>query len=130
LEVLNELLEYEGCDVDYVNYIEGATPLHLAVKIPDPEAELRALIVDSLLDAGADPQLGLILILTWSAGAHNSRSLSSAASKIRQVKCHWTTYAKQIQKQGWHSAAIRLYEPSRKLTSLMVRIFWSPWNIL
>jgi uncharacterized protein len=55
LEILNELLEYEGCDVDYVNHLEGATPLHLAVKIKEPE--LRALIVDSLLDAGADPQL-------------------------------------------------------------------------
>lgn len=54
LDVLNELLEYDGCDVDYVNNIEGATPLHLAVKIDEPE--LRALIVDSLLDAGADPQ--------------------------------------------------------------------------
>jgi ankyrin repeat protein len=53
LDVLNELLEYDGCDVDYTNNIEGATPLHLAVKIEEPE--LRALIVDSLLDAGADP---------------------------------------------------------------------------
>jgi ankyrin repeat protein len=51
LDVLNELLEHEDCDVDYIN-IEGATPLHLAVKFKEPE--LRALIVDSLLDAGAD----------------------------------------------------------------------------
>ncbi|KAH9170527.1 ankyrin repeat-containing domain protein [Lactarius sanguifluus] len=55
LDVLNELLEYDGCDVDYTNNIEGATPLHLAVKIKEPE--LRALIVDSLLDAGADPRI-------------------------------------------------------------------------
>ncbi|KAF8274303.1 ankyrin [Lactarius quietus] len=55
LDVLNEILEYEGCDVDYTNYIEGATPLHLAVKIEEPE--LRALIVDSLLDAGADTRI-------------------------------------------------------------------------
>ncbi|KAH8992395.1 ankyrin repeat-containing domain protein [Lactarius akahatsu] len=55
LDVLNELLEYYGCDVDYTNNIEGATPLHLAVKIEEPE--LRALIVDSLLDAGADPRI-------------------------------------------------------------------------
>ena len=57
LDVLNGLLEYEGCDVDFVNNIEGATPLHLAVKIKEPE--LRALIVDSLLDAGADTTLAL-----------------------------------------------------------------------
>lgn len=55
LDVLNELLEYDGCDVDYTNNLEGATPLHLAVKIKEPE--LRALIVDSLLDAGADPRI-------------------------------------------------------------------------
>ncbi|KAI0253194.1 ankyrin [Lactifluus subvellereus] len=55
VEVLNELLEYDGCDVDYVNRLEGATPLHLAVKIEQPE--LRALIVDSLLDAGANTHI-------------------------------------------------------------------------
>lgn len=52
------MLIYDGCDVDYVN-IEGATPLHLAVKITHPP--LRALIVDSLLDAGADKKLALFL---------------------------------------------------------------------
>jgi len=57
LDVLNELLEYDGCDVDYINKLEGATPLHLAVKLEEPE--LRALIVDSLLDAGADPRFAL-----------------------------------------------------------------------
>jgi len=51
-EVLNELLEHEGCDVDYTNRVEGATPLHLAVKIE--ERELRAYITDCLLDAGAN----------------------------------------------------------------------------
>lgn len=51
-EVLNELLEHEGCDVDYINRLEGATPLHLAVKIK--ERELRAYIADCLLDAGAN----------------------------------------------------------------------------
>ena len=55
--VLDQLLEYEGCDVDYVNRLEGATPLHLAVQIEEPE--LRAFIVDSLLDAGADTRLGV-----------------------------------------------------------------------
>jgi len=52
LEVLNELLEHEGCEVDNVNRLEGATPLHLAVKIEG--SELRALITDCLLDAGAN----------------------------------------------------------------------------
>jgi hypothetical protein len=52
VEVLNKLLEYDGCDVDYFNHLQGAMPLHLAVKIEQPQ--LRALIVDSLLDAGAD----------------------------------------------------------------------------
>ncbi|KAN0117952.1 Ankyrin repeat-containing domain protein [Russula decolorans] len=51
-EVLDRLLEHEGCDVDYINRLEGATPLHLAVKIEEPE--LRAYITDCLLDAGAN----------------------------------------------------------------------------
>ena len=62
LDVLNELLEQEGCDVDYTNRLEGATPLHLAVKFEEPE--LRAYIVDSLLDAGANTSF--VFILTWS----------------------------------------------------------------
>jgi hypothetical protein len=56
-DALDKLLEHEGCDVDYVNRLEGATPLHLAVQIKEPE--LRAFIVDSLLDAGADTRLGV-----------------------------------------------------------------------
>ena len=51
-EVLDTLLEHEDCDVDYTNRLEGATPLHLGVKIEEPE--LRAYITDCLLDAGAD----------------------------------------------------------------------------
>lgn len=55
LDVLNELLEYgEGCDVDPTN-IQDETPLHLAVKHEEPE--LRAFMVDSLLDAGADTSI-------------------------------------------------------------------------
>ena len=52
VQVLDEILEQDGCDVDYTNRLEGATPLHLAVKIKEPE--LRAYVVDSLLDAGAN----------------------------------------------------------------------------
>ncbi|TBU42252.1 ankyrin [Dichomitus squalens] len=55
LDILEHLLEYEGCDVDIQNRIEKATPLHLAVRIED--AELRAEVVSSLLEAGADPKI-------------------------------------------------------------------------
>jgi ankyrin repeat protein len=78
LDVLNELLEHEDCDVDYIN-IEGATPLHLAVKIKEPE--LRALIVDSLLDAGAD-----------------TRSALFSHAACRRPDAH---DRKQYQGQGW-----------------------------
>lgn len=52
LEILEHLLEYDGCDVDPQNRIEKATPLHLALRIDDPE--VRSEVVESLLEAGAD----------------------------------------------------------------------------
>jgi len=52
LDCLDNILEYDGCDVDYVNRIEGATPLHLAIKLEDED--IRIDVVNSLLDAGAD----------------------------------------------------------------------------
>ena len=50
--VLEYILAYPECDVDPINRIERATPLHLAARIPDPE--LRLQVVQSLLEAGAD----------------------------------------------------------------------------
>lgn len=50
--MLEQILSHDECDVDPINRIERATPLHLAVGIEDPE--LRAEIVESLLEAGAD----------------------------------------------------------------------------
>lgn len=51
-DVLEHILSHEDCDVDPINRIERATPLHLALRID--EAELRKHVVESLLDAGAD----------------------------------------------------------------------------
>jgi uncharacterized protein len=53
-EVLEHILNVDECDVDPQNRIERATPLHLAVKLEDPE--MRAWMVETLLDAGADTQ--------------------------------------------------------------------------
>jgi hypothetical protein len=50
--VLEEILSHEECDVDPVNRLDKATPLHLAVRIGDPE--IRDYVVSSLLEAGAD----------------------------------------------------------------------------
>lgn len=50
--VLEHILEHEDCDVDPINRIERATPLHLAIKVEDPE--VRRQVVESLLEAGAD----------------------------------------------------------------------------
>ncbi|EKM61857.1 uncharacterized protein PHACADRAFT_204990 [Phanerochaete carnosa HHB-10118-sp] len=52
IDVLEHILSHDECDVDPINRIERATPLHLAMKIQDPE--LRRSVVESLLDAGAD----------------------------------------------------------------------------
>ncbi|KAJ7207500.1 ankyrin repeat-containing domain protein [Mycena pura] len=51
-DVLEHILSHEDCDVDPINRIEKATPLHLAVRLEDPE--IRKIVVESLLDAGAD----------------------------------------------------------------------------
>jgi hypothetical protein len=51
-EVLEHILSHEDCDVDPINRIDKATPLHLAVQIQ--HTELRLYIFDSLLEAGAD----------------------------------------------------------------------------
>ena len=54
-EVLELLLDDERLDVDPRNKLDGETPLHLAVKIEDPQA--RSWTVITLLDAGADPSI-------------------------------------------------------------------------
>jgi hypothetical protein len=52
--VLEEILSHDECDVDPVNRLDKATPLHLAVMIED--SEIRDYVVSSLLEAGADTQ--------------------------------------------------------------------------
>jgi hypothetical protein len=43
-----------GTDVDLKNRLDGATPLHVAVKLENEAA--RQGVIDMLLDAGADPR--------------------------------------------------------------------------
>jgi len=50
--VLEYILTQEECDVDPINYTDKQTPLHLAVRLDDPN--LRRDVVESLLDAGAN----------------------------------------------------------------------------
>ncbi|KAF7307617.1 Ankyrin [Mycena indigotica] len=54
-DVLEHILECDGCDVDPINRLEKATPLHLAVRIENPD--LRRRVVTSLLEAGADTRI-------------------------------------------------------------------------
>lgn len=54
--VLEHLLSYEGCDVDLQNRLERDTPLHAAIKHLNLDPELRNYVVESLLEAGADPK--------------------------------------------------------------------------
>lgn len=61
LDILDHILEHESCDVDPVNRLDGATPLHIAIQKAaeetDPEGkEARTSVVESLLEAGADTQ--------------------------------------------------------------------------
>lgn len=50
--VIEHILSHDKCDVDLVNRLDGATPLHLAIGISDPN--IRRQVVESLVDAGAD----------------------------------------------------------------------------
>ena len=59
--MLEHILSHEDCDVDPLNRIDKATPLHIAVRIK--EEDLRLYIVDSLLDAGAD--ISCVLLPQW-----------------------------------------------------------------
>jgi hypothetical protein len=52
--VLEHILSHEECDVDPVNRLEKATPLHVAVRPGQLEPDIRKYIVESLLEAGAD----------------------------------------------------------------------------
>lgn len=52
LTVLEHILSHDECDVDPINRLEKATPLHLALRIEDEET--RKSVVESLLEAGAD----------------------------------------------------------------------------
>ncbi|KAF8167272.1 ankyrin [Crassisporium funariophilum] len=54
-DVLEHILSHEDCDVDPINRVDKATPLHIAVQIE--HTELRLHIVESLLDAGADTSI-------------------------------------------------------------------------
>jgi ankyrin repeat protein len=53
--VLEYILSHDDCDVDPVNRLQGATPLHLALEIDDKD--LRKAVVESLLDAGANTKI-------------------------------------------------------------------------
>lgn len=55
-ELIDVVLDVEGVEIDPVNR-EGDTPLHLAVKYANDEAEYGYFIIDNLLDAGSDPRI-------------------------------------------------------------------------
>jgi len=57
LEVMDELLDQEGLDVDPVNKIEQDTPLHKACEYARREKEHGLAVVEMLTEAGADPRI-------------------------------------------------------------------------
>jgi len=52
VNVIEPLLDADNCDIDPINRLDKATPLHMAVRIKDVES--RHYIVQMLLDYGAD----------------------------------------------------------------------------
>ncbi|KAF8336455.1 ankyrin repeat-containing domain protein [Cantharellus anzutake] len=85
--VLEHILSHEDCDVDPINRLEKATPLHLAVKISDPE--LRFHVVESLLEAGADTKIkdkwGTIAIDLVPANDERTRGAFRLAQVANQI---------------------------------------------
>ncbi|KAJ3848195.1 ankyrin repeat-containing domain protein [Lentinula lateritia] len=55
VDVLEHILSHEACDVDPINRINRATPLHLACQLEDDG--VRSHMVESLLEAGADTKI-------------------------------------------------------------------------
>lgn len=86
--MLEYILSHDGCDVDPTNKLEGATPLHLAVKLEEPEA--RVYFVRELLDAGADYTF-VRLIPHFSAIATVKTCGLDTGYGIRMVKRHRTS---------------------------------------
>ncbi|KAI5853321.1 ankyrin repeat-containing domain protein [Tricharina praecox] len=56
-DVMDELLDQEGLEVDPRNRMEGNTPLHKAVYFAKGEKQLGLEIVKLLTEAGADPRV-------------------------------------------------------------------------
>ena len=62
--MVDELLDQEGLEVDPVDRLDKETPLHKAVKYANTlDAEVGEMIVEMLLEAGADPRYFLRLSL-------------------------------------------------------------------
>lgn len=56
-EVLDELLDQDGIEIDPQNKTEGDTPLHVTVRYAQEEPEHGTFIARSLVEVGADPRL-------------------------------------------------------------------------
>lgn len=66
-EVLDLLLDQEGLEVDPLDRLDKETPLHKAVRfvneLPQRDWDGGKVLVELLLDAGADPRLVISLLL-------------------------------------------------------------------
>lgn len=58
-DVMDELLDQEGLEIDAPNRMEGDTPLHKAVNYAKDDKKLGTAMVAMLIDAGADPRFFL-----------------------------------------------------------------------
>jgi ankyrin repeat protein len=56
-EVLDHLLDQELVEVDPLNRLQQDTPLHSAVRYSLEEPEHGAFLVETLIEAGADPRI-------------------------------------------------------------------------
>lgn len=88
--VLDHILCHEECDVDPINLLERATPLHFAIQVENPEN--RASFVEQLLDAGAD-----YTCVRFSTVTMVQIGDLDTGYRIKTATRHWTSFDPMIK---------------------------------
>lgn len=115
-DVLELILTHEECDVDPINKLDEATPLHLAVVTEDPEDRVR--LVGSLLEAGANDGFVHLIHRSLTATAITTCNLD-VGCEINTGKQHRTSLNQMIRK-SMSSLGKLMQRPASAMMTLQV----------